>query len=62
MNSVFIILVVLAELTGLAGVGFVVAWMTKYQTGFGWNGYEKQFNVHPLMMVVGMMFINGNGK
>ncbi|XP_072042582.1 transmembrane ascorbate-dependent reductase CYB561-like [Amphiura filiformis] len=60
MNSSFVILVGLAELAGLAGMGLTITWMIKYLGGFGWDGFAKQFNVHPLMMTVGMIFINGN--
>lgn len=49
----------------LLGVGVMVMtgiWMGKYRGGFDWDGTEKEFNYHPLFMVIGMVFLNAEGK
>ena len=48
----------------LFGVGAMVmtgVWMAKFQGGFAWDGSTKQFNYHPLFMVIGLVFLNGEG-
>ena len=49
----------------LLGVGVVVMtaiWMGKYRGGYGWDGTERQFNYHPLFMIIGMVFLNAQGR
>jgi cytochrome b-561 len=35
--------------------------MSKYEGGFAWDGSDKQFNYHPLFMVIGLVFLNAEG-
>ncbi len=39
-------------------------WMGHYRGGFGWSAEEadKQFNWHPILMVMGMIYLYGNGE
>ena len=48
----------------LFGVGAVIMtgiWLAHFQGGFAWDGSMKQFNYHPLFMVIGLVFLNGEG-
>ena len=37
-------------------------WLNKHLGGFAWDGSNKEFNLHPLCMVCGVIFIYGEGK
>ena len=62
MQRLLAVSVFFAEIAGLSGIGLTAAWMAGYLGGFAWDGGPHQFNVHPLMMVVGLLFFNGNGE
>ncbi|XP_029429319.1 cytochrome b561 [Rhinatrema bivittatum] len=51
--------VVGSQVLGLAVLAITGAWMTHYRGGFAWEG-SLQFNVHPLCMVIGMVFLCGD--
>lgn len=54
-------LLVLTEALGLILVALVAIWCG--QKGFGWRANPGlEFNWHPLLMVIAMVFLNGNGK
>ena len=40
----------------------VGVWLNKYLGGFAWDGSAKEFNLHPLCMVCGIIFLYGEGK
>ncbi|EDV26717.1 uncharacterized protein TRIADDRAFT_55036 [Trichoplax adhaerens] len=52
-------LVIASQLTGILIVALLLIWLISDLGGFGWDGTAAQFNVHPLCMVLGMIFING---
>ncbi|XP_070565224.1 plasma membrane ascorbate-dependent reductase CYBRD1-like isoform X1 [Ptychodera flava] len=52
----FQILVLLSQLVGLAGITLIGVWMGKLG-GFGWDGSGKEFNLHPLLMTIGLIFL-----
>ncbi|XP_022090682.1 cytochrome b561-like [Acanthaster planci] len=60
MVSAFMPLVLLAEAVGLVVVGLVIAWMVVYQDGFALDRSSKEFNLHPVFMVLGLLFLNAN--
>ena len=40
----------------------VGVWLNKFLGGFAWDGTSKEFNLHPLCMVCGIIFLYGEGK
>ncbi|KAK5856843.1 hypothetical protein PBY51_008411 [Eleginops maclovinus] len=49
-----------AQVLGLASVVLTGVWMGHYRGGFAWDGSSYQFNVHPLCMVLGLVFLQGD--
>lgn len=59
--KVFTFLVVLAQVFGLTAVVLVAVWMGHFRQGFAWHDdVSKEFNYHPLFMIIGMVFLYGN--
>ncbi len=58
----FYLTVGIAEVFGVVAVGVTVIWMAHYRGGFAWDGSAKEFNYHPIFMVLGFVFLYGNGK
>jgi cytochrome b-561 len=50
-----------SQLLGIGAMVMTGIWMSKYQGGFDWDGSGKQFNYHPLFMVIGLVFLNAEG-
>lgn len=42
-------------------VVMIGVWLNSYLGGFAWDGTSKEFNLHPLCMVCGIIFIYGEG-
>jgi cytochrome b-561 len=60
-SRIFTFLVVVAEVFALTAVIIVGIWMGNFRGGFAWNDApEKEFNYHPLFMILGMVFLYGN--
>ncbi|CAK8681242.1 unnamed protein product [Clavelina lepadiformis] len=38
-------------------LAMVIVWLKAYLGGFAWNGGLQEFNVHPLCMILGMIFL-----
>lgn len=53
--------VAFSQLLGLTVVAVTGAWLGLYRGGIAWNS-SLQFNVHPLCMVIGMIFLQGDGE
>ena len=37
-------------------------WMKHYLEGFSWDGTQREFDYHPLCMVIGLVFLYSEGK
>lgn len=61
-HSTFAWLVGASQLVGLASVVVTGVWMGHYRGGFAWDGSQQEFNLHPLCMVLGLVFLQGDGK
>ncbi|XP_032058788.1 cytochrome b561 [Aythya fuligula] len=51
--------VAVSQLLGLTLLAATGAWLGRYRGGVAWQG-QLQFNVHPLCMVLGMVFLQGD--
>ncbi|NWT73935.1 CY561 protein, partial [Prunella himalayana] len=51
--------VAVSQLLGLALLASTGAWLGRYRGGVGWHS-PLQFNAHPLCMVLGMVFLQGD--
>ncbi|XP_078655950.1 plasma membrane ascorbate-dependent reductase CYBRD1-like isoform X2 [Branchiostoma floridae x Branchiostoma belcheri] len=59
--SVLLALLGVVEVLGVAAIAMVCYWAAHYRGGFAWDGTGQQFNWHPVLMVVGLVFLYGNG-
>ncbi|XP_035472077.1 transmembrane ascorbate-dependent reductase CYB561 [Scophthalmus maximus] len=59
-RSVFAWLVGASQVLGLASVVLTGVWMGHYRGGFAWDGSAQEFNLHPLCMVLGLVFLHGD--
>lgn len=46
----------------LVCVVLVIHWNFTYLGGFSWDGKITQFNWHPVLMVIGLVVMYGNGE
>ncbi|XP_034993873.1 transmembrane ascorbate-dependent reductase CYB561 isoform X2 [Zootoca vivipara] len=49
-----------SQVVGLAVITLTGTWMGQYRGGIAWDGSKLQFNAHPLCMVIGMVFLQGD--
>lgn len=53
--------VAVSQLLGLTLLATTGAWLGRYRGGVAWHS-PLQFNAHPLCMVLGMVFLQGDGE
>ncbi|XP_060111812.1 transmembrane ascorbate-dependent reductase CYB561 [Heteronotia binoei] len=56
----FTCLAAASQALGLALVLLAGAWMGVYRGGIAWHSPELQFNAHPLCMLLGLVFLQGD--
>lgn len=55
-------LTILMEIIGAVVIILVAIWCGKYRGGFTWSSNPAlEFNWHPLLMVIGFVFLYANG-
>uniref|UniRef100_F7AAH4 Cytochrome b561 domain-containing protein n=1 Tax=Ciona intestinalis TaxID=7719 RepID=F7AAH4_CIOIN len=52
-------MVALSQGLGITMVVLMGVWLNTYMGGFAWDGSGKEFNLHPLCMICGMVFLYG---
>ena len=57
----FIVCVSLIQILGILAMILTGIWMGKYRGGFAWDGSGKEFNYHPLCMVIALVFLYSEG-
>ena len=60
-TSGFVPLYGVAQAAGFVAVVLTGVWMGHFRGGFGWD-VDYVFNWHPLLMVLGMVYLYGNGE
>ena len=56
----FLPLFVSSQVIGLLSVILVITWTTYYLGGLSWTSPSTRFNWHPLLMVIGLVYLYGN--
>ena len=60
-NNFLYLLVLIFEVLCLSTLILLVCWGQVYFGGYAWDGTGLMFNWHPLLMVIGMIILYGNG-
>jgi len=60
IGHAFAIALVVLEVLGLCCIAALIIWMSNYQNGLGWDGGEKEFNLHGIFMVTGLIYCYAN--
>ncbi|NXR73318.1 CYBR1 reductase, partial [Pycnonotus jocosus] len=55
----FLALLASAVLVGLASVIISFVWVLHYREGLSWDGSSAEFNWHPVLIVMGFVFLQG---
>ncbi|TRZ26989.1 hypothetical protein HGM15179_000034 [Zosterops borbonicus] len=55
----FLALLASALLVGFASVVISLVWVFQYRGGLSWDGSSREFNWHPILIVMGFVFIQG---
>lgn len=58
----FLIFFILSLALGIVSIAFALTWVLHYREGLGWDGGAAEFNWHPLLMVIGFIFLQGIGE
>ena len=58
----FYMLVLIFEVLCLSTLIMLVYWGEVYFNGYAWDGSGLMFNWHPLLMVLGLIILYGNGN
>lgn len=55
----FLFALVAAVAVGIVSIIFVLRWVIHFRGGFAWNGGAAEFNWHPVLIVIGFIFLQG---
>lgn len=58
----FLVVLSAAAAVGFVSVIFVLRWVLHYKEGLGWDGGLAEFNWHPVLIVIGFIFLQGIGE
>lgn len=62
LSHLFSVTVCFTEIVGIVCIVTTVCWIMFYRQGLGWDTRPREFNAHPVFMVVGLVFFYANGK
>lgn len=51
-----------AAAAGIVSICFVLRWVLHFKEGLGWDGGLAEFNWHPVLVVIGFIFLQGTGE
>lgn len=51
-----------AAAVGVVSIIFVLIWILHFKEGLGWDGGLAEFNWHPVLIVIGFVFLQGMGE
>jgi len=60
--GLFIVAVLAIHILGILAMALTGIWMKHYLEGFGWDGTQREFDYHPLCMVISLVFLYSEGK
>lgn len=60
--KLFLVVLSAAVSVGVVSIIFVLRWVLYYKEGLGWDGGLPEFNWHPVLMVIGFVFLQGIGE
>ncbi|XP_070832219.1 plasma membrane ascorbate-dependent reductase CYBRD1 [Chaetodon trifascialis] len=55
----FLVALCAAAAAGLVSITFVLIWVLHYKEGLAWDGGLAEFNWHPVLIVIGFIFLQG---
>ncbi|KAI7809077.1 cytochrome b reductase 1 [Triplophysa rosa] len=58
-NKRFLVFFSLALAVGFLSIVCVLIWVLHFREGLGWDGGSAEFNWHPLLMLIGFIFLQG---
>lgn len=58
----FLVVLSVAAAAGLVSIIFVLIWVLHFREGLAWDGGPAEFNWHPVLMVIGFIFLQGTGE
>lgn len=58
----FLVVLSTAAAVGFVSIIFVLRWVFYYKEGLGWDGGLAEFNWHPVLIVIGFIFLQGIGE
>ena len=49
------------QVVGVLMIGLCAIWGQHFLNGYSWSDSKQVFNYHPLLMTIGMIYLNANG-
>ena len=59
-ESTFLQLFFSLQAVGTLLLALVLIWILNYCGNLGWSDHDERFNWHPLLLVLGMVYLSGN--
>lgn len=56
----FLQLYFVMQIAGAMMLAITLIWILSFYGGFSWADYKLRFNFHPILMLLGMVYLSGN--